>query len=181
MFAVYARYRGRIKRRAEHVAASATAMATLPGVEHSQVIGVEDIQLTTAGAEATAQVILAFLSAGDWALGIGVGTSEELAIANSRASVAKKGGHTGARSRVLASDIAAACTLLSFILARRSAEGREATSLMRQGLNQVQVAAELGVSKQAITQRLAAAGWEAEQAGWGLLVHLLERADAGDA
>lgn len=47
---------------------------------------------------------------------------------------------------------------------------------MRAGWTQVEAAAELGVSKQAINQRLQAAGWHAEEAGWSLAVHLLQRA-----
>ena len=55
-------------------------------------------------------------------------------------------------------------------------EGREATSLVRRGLTQSDAAAELGISKQAMSQRLQAAGWPAERAGWQLALNLLTRA-----
>ena len=64
-------------------------------------------------------------------------------------------------------------------LSKRTFEGREATSLVRSGLNQNEAAAELGISKQAMSQRLQAAGWQAESAGWRLAVNLLARAEAG--
>ena len=73
-------------------------------------------------------------------------------------------------------DIAGAFALLSHVLAKRTLEGREATSLVRSGLNQNEAAEELGISKQAMSQRLQAAGWQAEQAGWQLAVNLISRA-----
>ena len=78
----------------------------------------------------------------------------------------------------VASDITAAFTLLAHMLARRTAEGREATALMRQGHLQSEAAEMVGISKQAMSQRLAAAGWQAEQAGWQLAVHMLARTES---
>ncbi|MDN6619650.1 MAG: DNA-binding protein, partial [Corynebacterium variabile] len=40
---------------------------------------------------------------------------------------------------------------------------------------QTEAADYVGISKQAMSQRLAAAGWQAEQAGWMLAVHMLRR------
>ena len=78
----------------------------------------------------------------------------------------------------VAADITAAFTLLAHMLARRTAEGREATALMRQGHLQSEAAEMVGISKQAMSQRLAAAGWQAEQAGWQLAVHMLARTES---
>ena len=64
------------------------------------------------------------------------------------------------------------------MLNRRSPEGREATSLVRRGYTQTEAAEALGVSKQAVSQRLAAAGWRAEAAGWQLAVNLVTEAAA---
>ena len=44
---------------------------------------------------------------------------------------------------------------------------------MRSGLSQVEAADELGITKQAMSQRLKAAGWDAETAGWELATMLL--------
>jgi hypothetical protein len=75
----------------------------------------------------------------------------------------------------VADDVTAAFTLLAHVLTRRTPEGREATALMRQGYLQTEAADHVGISKQAMSQRLAAAGWQAEQAGWTLAVHMLGR------
>lgn len=186
LFAVHARFRGRTMRRADYVKNSAEAMKQLPGVLTSQVEGVEDISLLTRDPESEAQVVMAFLSAGDWALGIGIGGHDPAVVA--RGCTGKRGGTVGAAiatishdssmsSTELASDISAAFSLIGHVLTRRTQEGREATALMRQGYTQNDAATELGISKQAMSQRLVAAGWQAEQAGWDLAVHLLTRAE----
>lgn len=77
----------------------------------------------------------------------------------------------------IAEDIAAAFSLLAHVLARRTKEGREATAMLRAGHLQSEAAQIVGISKQAMSQRLAAAGWHAEQAGWNLAVHMLARID----
>ena len=171
-------------RRAEYVKNSAQAMEHLPGVLKSTVEGVEEISLLTRDAESEAQVVMAFLSASEWAIGIG-GHDPSVAA---RSCTGKRAGTVGASiatisqnssiaSSELASDISAAFSLIGHVLTRRTEEGREATALMRQGYTQNDAAAELGISKQAMSQRLVAAGWQAEQAGWDLAVHLLTRAE----
>lgn len=75
----------------------------------------------------------------------------------------------------VAEDVAAAFTLLAHVLSRRTKEGREATALLRAGHLQSEAAGMVGITKQAMSQRLAAAGWQAEQAGWTLAVHTLAR------
>lgn len=209
MFAIYARYRGRATRRAEHVQRSAEALSTLPGIGTFEVIDVEDICAVAQGdgsAVAIADVTMALLSAGEWAIGIAVlpaddepdqetarllaanalGSSSRVGTVKVRVSPASGQNHPGVGARELkqhaqswAFDIAAAFTMLAVILAKRTAEGREATSYMRRGLSQVEAAEELGISKQAMSQRLQAAGWQAETAGWKLAVDLLEKAECG--
>ena len=78
-----------------------------------------------------------------------------------------------------AEDIAAAFALVGHVLQKRTIEGREATALVRRGMNQNEAARELGISKQAMSQRLQAAGWQAEQAGWRLALNLIIRAEEG--
>lgn len=197
MYAVFARYRGRSTHRAEHVRASAEALSHLEGLGEVRLAGVEEIEATPASAEAVLTLVMALLAAGDWAIGIGI-ASENASKANADKaalkalsaahSVLAKGGKAGhvkirirstdAEAHAMSEDISAAFALLYHVISRRSPEGREATHLMRAGWTQVEAAAELGVSKQAINQRLAAAGWNAELAGWNLAVHLLERANA---
>ena len=189
MLAIHARYRGREIRRAQLVRRSAEALATLDGVGEFEVLGVEDIRAVVDSPPALCDTVMALLSDGNWAVGVGVvpGSDDEARTratatgalgGSARAGVVKvalepSGGTT------LAADIAATFALLAHVLGKRTVEGREATSLVRSGLNQNEAAEELGISKQAMSQRLQAAGWQAETAGWRLAVNLLARADEG--
>lgn len=188
MLAVHARYRGRTVRRAQLVQRSATALATLDGVGPFDILGVEDICAVVDSADAVCNLVMALLADGDWAIGIGIcptagATSQR--CRNTATMALKPSARPGqvyakldARGRAAdGEDIVAAFALLSYVLAKRSNEGREATSLVRSGLTQNEAAQELGISKQAMSQRLQAAGWAAETAGWQLAVHLIERAE----
>ncbi|SER49289.1 MarR family transcriptional regulator [Corynebacterium cystitidis] len=180
MIAVHARYRGRESRRAELVRRSAEALSTLPGVGTFEHVGVEDIRAHVQGPVETCDLIMALLSDANWAIGLGI-TDHGPATFAATAAV----GTRPAQVRVVvdsvressdADDIAATFALVAHVLAKRTVEGREATSLVRRGLNQNEAAQQLGISKQAMSQRLQAAGWQAEQAGWHLAVNLITRA-----
>ena len=151
-------------------------------------LGVEDICAVVDSATAVCDVVMALLADGDWAIGIGIspGNQEDEEGARQVATAAlRKSARMGQvyaklnkRGRASeASDIAATFALLGYVLHKRTIEGREATSLVRAGLNQNEAAEELGISKQAMSQRLQAAGWSAEMAGWQLAVNLIERAN----
>ncbi|WKD57654.1 hypothetical protein CAPI_05515 [Corynebacterium capitovis DSM 44611] len=182
MIAVHARYRGRERRRAELVRRSAGALSTLPGVEDFEVCGVEDIRAAVSSPEAVLNVIMALLADGNWAVGLGISdTNDALPLATAAAghragvvSVKVEGRGAGTD----AEDIAAALALLGHLVHKRTFEGRQATALLRGGYNQNEAAEELGISKQAMSQRLQAAGWRAEQAGWKLVLNLIARAAA---
>ncbi|AKK11106.1 DNA-binding protein [Corynebacterium uterequi] len=177
MLALHARYRGRETDRAAIVARSAQALATLPGVSPFEVLGVEDIRTTITTPEALTNLTMALLSDGGWAVGIGIAVPSQARTAAS-AAVSRRAGQVRVRGAAGAEYVEAAFVLLSQVLAKRTYEGREATSLVRRGLNQNEAAEELGISKQAMSQRLQAAGWAAEQAGWRLAVHLIGAADS---
>ncbi|MDN6137682.1 MAG: MarR family transcriptional regulator [Corynebacterium casei] len=194
MLAVHARYRGRAVRRAELVERSAAALSTLDGVGEFEFLGVEDICAKVDTATAVCEVAMALLADGSWAISIGISHDDakktatrglkpsarprqvyatiEPAIATGTGSKAAKD-----KAKKDASNIVAAFALLSFVLGKRTAEGREATSLVRSGFNQNEAAEELGISKQAMSQRLQAAGWAAEGAGWQLAVNLIAAAN----
>lgn len=193
MIAVHARYRGRDTRRADLVKRSAEALSTLDGVGRFDVVGVEDIRTHVDDADAACMLVMALLSDGGWSVGVGItaGTaaSSPAVYAASEAVGTRAGSvgvvvdsgaegtsRSGRNPESDAADIAAAFALINHVLAKRTIEGREATSLVRSGLNQNEAAAELGISKQAMSQRLQAAGWQAEQAGWQLAVNLIGRA-----
>ncbi|MEX3505858.1 MarR family transcriptional regulator [Corynebacterium sp. LK2590] len=185
MLAVHARYRGSSMHRADLVKRSAQALATLDGVDDFTILGVEDICTVVDSPSSVCEVVMALLADGDWAVGIGLcpGATDK-AVARATASGAlgrsARAGQVRAKTDVRArkseaDDIAAAFGLLGYVLHKRTAEGREATSLVRSGYNQNEAAEQLGISKQAMSQRLQAAGWAAESAGWQLAVRLLER------
>lgn len=175
MFALHARYRGRATQRADLVSRSAQALSTLDGVGTFESLGVEDIRAEISTPEALCNVVMALLSDGDWAIGLGLGT-QALDEATGSLSRAARPGTVSVGAHPQAGDIAAVFALLGQVLAKRTVEGREATALVRGGLSQNEAAAELGISKQAMSQRLQAAGWQAENAGWQLAVNLLRRA-----
>jgi len=186
MIAVHARYRGREKARATVVERSAEALSGLPGVAGFEVLGVEDIRSTVDDAEAALNLIMALLSDGNWAIGLGIADgSDNSAPSDASATATAAVGTRAGQVRVIverqnatteAADIAATFALMAHVLHKRTYEGREATSLVRRGMNQNEAAATLGISKQAMSQRLQAAGWPAEQAGWQLALNLITRA-----
>lgn len=196
MWALHARYRGRDTRRAELVKRFAEALSTLEGAGQFEVIGVEDIRAHITSPVTTCDVVMALLAAGDWAIGIGVvptvdGTVDESDEAiieqvkkissdalrpTAKAGTVKVRIAGTKRDNTQAFNISAAFTLIGQVLSKRTIEGREATALVRSGLNQNEAAQELGISKQAMSQRLQAAGWQAESAGWQLAVNLIEQA-----
>jgi DNA-directed RNA polymerase specialized sigma24 family protein len=71
----------------------------------------------------------------------------------------------------------AALDLLAAVVQRRTARGWEAVDLASEGLSQVQIGQRLGISKQAVSQRLHAADWHVEPAGRELASHLLSTGD----
>lgn len=71
----------------------------------------------------------------------------------------------------------AALDLLAALVARRTDRGWEAVDLAVEGLTQAQIGRRLGVSKQAVSQRLQAAEWHLEPGGRALAAHVLSEAD----
>ncbi|WP_175934947.1 MarR family transcriptional regulator [Corynebacterium sp. Marseille-P4321] len=191
MIGVHGKYRGREKARAQVVERSAEALASLPGVGAVAVLGVEDVRTVVESPEHALNLIMALLSDGNWAIGIGIAPGTDDAADNTAAEASTKAvGVRAGQVKVVvkqrgattdAADIAAAFALLAHVLHKRTYEGREATSLVRSGMNQNEAANTLGISKQAISQRLQAAGWPAEQAGWQLALNLITRAADPDA
>ncbi|AZA13593.1 MarR family transcriptional regulator [Corynebacterium choanae] len=184
-FAVHARYRGTAKRRAALVKQSAEALSVLDGMAPFEVVDVEDIATTSTTPRAVVDTIMVLLSDGDWAVGVSFAHSAQLAKKQAADCLRKraKAGVVQVNCQpfhgVTSSDIESVFVLAAFVLARRTPEGREATSYMRRGFTQVEAAEYLGITKQAMSQRLQAAGWQAENAAWQLAVHLLTRLAEG--
>lgn len=77
-----------------------------------------------------------------------------------------------------AADAGVAFRLLAALYQRRSTRGWEAAQEMLRSGSQTAVATRLGISRQAVGQRLRAAGWSLEQEALPVLARMLERADA---
>ncbi|RDH12147.1 hypothetical protein, partial [Tsukamurella pulmonis] len=149
----------------------------------------DELQAVTDDAAVAVDAALALLADGHWSVGIGVGPVERplpeqtragrgRAFESAREAVeAAKG--TAVPVQVRGADGAAATraeailSVLGLIVSRRSREGQEVAALLNTGMTITAAAAELGVSRQAASQRAAAAGWSVEPAGRALAVELL--------
>ena len=130
---------------------------------------------------------------GGWSVGLGVGPVREPLPASTRAGhgpafSAARDAVTRAKSRPTGlavradppgpAEIAqAALDLLAAVVQRRTDRGWEAVDLAARGLAQTEIAEQLGISKQAVSQRLQAAEWHLEPGGRALAAHVLSEAD----
>lgn len=76
-----------------------------------------------------------------------------------------------------AADAEAALRLLAAVLRRRTRAGWEATDALSAGHTRAEAATVLGVTKQAMSQRLRSAGWDLERAALPMVERLLLAAD----
>jgi hypothetical protein len=148
----------------------------------------DEAQAVTDDAELVVDIALDAAAAGHWSVGIGVG-AVELPLPDStragrgpafeaaRRAVERAKNIPGAIAVDGSPGAEAALMLLSATITRRSDAGRAAVDAMRTGMTQSDAAAHLGISKQAMSQRLSVAGWQAEEAGRPLAAQLLEAAD----
>lgn len=135
-----------------------------------------------------------------WRIGVGIGPVDDAAVASTRearggAYLAARRAIDGAKTtdgalRVEAASGAAAAharlaedalVLLRMVLQRRSADGWEAVELLAALSRQSEVAARLGVSTSAVSQRLSAGLWREAERAEELAVHHLRLAQQGPA
>ncbi|MFI6430801.1 helix-turn-helix domain-containing protein [Rhodococcus oryzae] len=152
----------------------------------------DEVQAVADRADVVVDLALELAARGHWSVGIGVGPVESPLPASTRAGRGQA--FEAARDAVdraknlpgsvavtgpdapSAADAETALMLVSVLVSRRSEPGRDAVAAMREGLTQAEAAERLGISKQAISQRLAVAGWQAECAGRALALRLLQEA-----
>ncbi|TSD95350.1 hypothetical protein FOS14_18505 [Skermania sp. ID1734] len=153
----------------------------------------DEVQGVTDNPATAVDVALDLVRRGNWRVGIGVGPVETPlppvtragrgpAFEAARAAVTRaKNSPTGLAVEGVNSpavaDAEAALNLLAELLGRRTEQGHAAVAQMRAGRNQSEAAANLGITKQAMSQRLAAAGWHVENPGRTLAARLLSEAD----
>ncbi|WP_299951743.1 hypothetical protein [uncultured Modestobacter sp.] len=115
---------------------------------------------------------------GSWSIGVGAGPVHEPLPASTRAAsgpafLAARAAVVAAKKRSVrvavrgaapeaAADAQAVLAALAVLVSRRSVQAWEAVDLVEAGKTQAQAAAELGISRQAVGQRLAAGLWEVE-------------------
>lgn len=153
----------------------------------------DEVQTVLADAPSALALVLWLHRTGGWSVGVGTGAVTQLAD-SARASSGPAFVHARtaverARSRavpvpvVVAGPVTAAAEhatallqMLAAVVRRRSRAGWEAVDLLDQGMRQSEVAAHLGISDQAVSQRLAVALHEEERALHPLAHELLDAA-----
>jgi hypothetical protein len=170
-------------------------LATQPGVVRGfERTAGDEVQGVMDDAAAVVGLVLGLVRSGDWSIGIGAGPVHEPLPASTRAGsgpaflLARKAVEraksnpqllaVGAPSQERAAAAQAALDLLASVVQRRTEPGWEAVDLLSSGANQTEVAERLGITKQAVSQRLRAATWAPELAGRDLAASLLEAADS---
>ncbi|MCF8606855.1 hypothetical protein L5I01_26220 [Gordonia sp. HY442] len=153
----------------------------------------DEVQAVFDAADEVAAIAVDLAVTGGWSVGIGIGDVDSPLPAATRAGrgrafeaareAVETAKHDRRRIRVVgASDWAphaqTAAAVLVDILANRSDAGRDAVDLMRTGVTQARAAQSLGITPQAMSARLAAAGWDLQQPAEDLLIRLLAEADA---
>ena len=129
---------------------------------------------------------------GDWSIGIGAGPVQTPLPSSTRAGagpafLAARAAVEAAKRRPVwiavrgvvgepAGDAQAVLTALAALVERRSVQAWEAIERVEAGRTQVEAATELGVTRQAVGQRLAAGGWEIERDLRPVAARLLARA-----
>jgi len=152
----------------------------------------DELQGVLDGADKVVEIVLDLVRDGRWSVGVGVGPVRQPLPASTRAGHGPAFTHARAavsraksRPTGLAVDGDAAeaalgeavLDLVAAVVARRSERGWAAVDLARGGLTQAEIGRRLGISKQAVSQRLAAADWHLEPGGRAAAAHLLAEAD----
>lgn len=153
----------------------------------------DEVQAVADDASAVVDIALDLVATEHWSVGIGIGSVERPLPRETRAGRGPafenaRDAVTRAKNAVAglavtgpdapaAADAQAVLTLLAMLIGRRSPAGVDAVQHIRRGLTQSEVADTLGISKQAVSQRLAAAGWQAESPARSLAERLLTQAD----
>lgn len=147
----------------------------------------DEFQGVLATAADALETTLLLVREGTWSIGLGLGPVEHPLPSSTRSArgaafIRARDALDAAKSRpdhlaVGGSDDAdALLSLIAAVLTRRSAAGWEAIDLVERGFSLAEAAAELGVSRQAVGQRLAVALWQQEKAVHSLAIRILEEA-----
>ncbi|NLV78298.1 MAG: hypothetical protein GXY65_02935 [Rhodococcus sp.] len=153
----------------------------------------DEVQAVTDDPVVVVDLTLELLRRGRWSVGVGIGAVEtplpeqtragrgpafeQARLAVERAKNAPGRIAVDGTDQQGATDADAVLTLLAAIVLRRTEQGHEAVALALAGHTRTEIAETLGISKQAVSQRLHTAWWQAELTGRPLAHRLLGRAD----
>nr|WP_294693626.1 hypothetical protein [uncultured Friedmanniella sp.] len=154
----------------------------------------DEFQGALEDAPSVVDAILTLMRSGQWHVGLGIGTVAEplpddprsargpafLAARTAVEQAKREPAHVHVVAPAAPAEAADAATVLQLLAAlreRRTDEGWAAVDLMIAIGQQSEVAKRLGISRQAVGQRLQAAGWAVERRALPTLARLLERTD----
>jgi hypothetical protein len=139
----------------------------------------DEFQGVLADPDDAVEVVLQLARSGEWSIGVGAGPVQTPLPQSTRAGAGpaflsarravdaakQRPGRLAVRGAVPtdAGDAQAVLTALAVIVERRSEQAWEAIALVGAGKTQAEAAGELGISRQAVGQRLGAGLWELER------------------
>ena len=175
------------------------ALASLAGVAvavpFTRTVG-DEFQGVVGEALSVVTAILTLMRERHWHIGLGIGAVERPLPVDSRSgrgpafvaarTAVDRAKHEPSHLAVVsaapsATEVEDADVVFQLLVAgreRRSAQGWEAVDELRSAGSQAEVATRLGISRQAVSQRLQAAAWALEERTVPVLARLLSRADA---
>jgi hypothetical protein len=184
------------RRSADRVADLLPRLADVPTVLSFERTAGDEFQGLLDDPAAVVDLVLLLVREGTWSVGVGAGPVQTPLPASTRAATGpaflaarravdaakQRHSHVAVRGSVPpeAVDAQAVLAALALLVDRRSEPAWEAIAQVSAGRTQAQAAAALGISRQAVGQRLAAGQWELEQELRPAAARLLARA-AGEA
>lgn len=166
-----------------------SAVPTVLGFERT---AGDEFQGVVADPDTVVDVVLQLVRLGGWSIGVGAGTVQTPLPPSTRAGAGpaflsarravdaakQRPARLAVRGAVPAeaADAQAVLTALAVVVDRRSEQAWEAIALVDAGRTQADAATELGISRQAVGQRLAAGLWDLERELRPTAAHLLARA-----
>jgi hypothetical protein len=156
----------------------------------------DEFQGVLADPATVVETVLQLVRVGGWSIGVGAGPVETPLPRSTRAAtgpafLSARRAVDAAKQRPTrlavrgavpadAADAQAVLTALAVVVQRRSPQAWEAIELLGADRTQAQVALDLGISRQAVGQRLAAGLWDLERDLRPTAAHVLARAAASD-
>jgi len=180
------------RRSGDRVPAVLSVLSGVPTVLRFERTAGDEVQGVLDDPAAVVDVVRRLVRDGGWSIGVGAGPVQTPLPGSTRAGagpafVAARSAVEAAKRRPVrvavrgvasepAADAQAVLTALAALVERRSDQAWEAIGLVEAGRTQAEAAAELGITRQAVGQRLAAGLWEVERDLQPAAARLLGRA-----